>query len=394
MQRLLKYTAYLFFLPLWWLQLIIPRKKKVWVFGAWYGNRFSDNSKQLYTYIKENHPDIRAIWLTRDAAIAKRVVQEGGEAYLTNSLNGIYASLLAKNVIVSSGKRDVNYFFINGARWIQLWHGNPMKKIGLDDKFSSAHSFFQKKIVASFFPFAYEYNYHVVVSNAEIFTDKMASAFQVPREKVLETGCPRNDIFYSADKDPFNEHLREKFKDCKLAYYLPTFRNHHQSKSLFTLDDYNKEAVELFLKKENIVLVSKGHYVDNNLDAATEEPTSRIINLSDENVSDINFMLKDADLLITDYSGAYFDFLLTEKPLIFAAFDLEDYQSSSREMYFNYETSVAGPIAKNWKELLQSLQTIWNNDNFVTLVKEKNTIFNKYHDANNSKRVYELLKSS
>ncbi len=393
MTRLLKYFTYLLFLPLWWVQYLAPRKKNIWVFGAWYGNRFADNSRYLYQYVRENHPEIKAIWLTRDKNIRDKIIQKGGLAYLTNDLKGIYYSLRAKYVFVSSGKKDVNYLFIKGAIWIQLWHGSPLKRIGLDDRYSNADSFFQKNIVAWVFPFAYEYNYHYTISTAPIFSDKMASSFNLPLNKVLETGYPRNDVFFSKGQDPFNLAIRNKFKGCKLIYYMPTFRGYTGAKSLFTLEDYSQNELESFLEEQNIVLVSKGHYVDKKLTKENEESSGRLIDLKDEEVDEINFMLKDADLLITDYSSAYFDFLLTERPIVFAAFDLEEYLSASREMYFNYQDVIAGPIVKNWEELYSSLVDVWNNDSCSMLVREKNEIFNKHHDPNNSKRTFhEVVK--
>lgn len=391
MFRLFKYTGFLLFLPIWWLQLLIPRDRKIWVFGAWYGNRFSDNSKSLYNYVKENHPEITTIWLTRKISLRDLINNEGGKSHLTNSFKGIYYSLLAKRIIVSSGKRDINYLFVNGADLIQLWHGNPMKQIGLDDRFSVVNSFFQRKIVPVLFPFVCEFNYDYVVSNSGAFSEKMASAFNVSISRILETGCPRNDIFFSNVTDAYNDSLRSKFKGAKLIYYLPTFRNQNGTRSLFTLEDYNQGQLEAFLERENIVFVSKGHYVDNRLGKETVNPNSRIINLSDDNVNDINLMLKDADLLITDYSGAYFDFLLTKKPIVFAAFDIEEYKNSSREMYFDYEDSIAGPIVKDWQELMKCLGDIWENNDYYVKRIEKNTIFNKHHDSNNSKRVYEAI---
>ncbi|WNH13976.1 CDP-glycerol glycerophosphotransferase family protein [Thalassobellus suaedae] len=392
MLRVFKYIGYLLFLPFWWLQLLIPRNKNIWVFGAWYGHRFSDNSKYLYLYIKENHPEIKAIWLTRDVNIKNLIIREGGVSYLTSSLLAICYSLIAKNVIVSSGKRDINFLFINGSNWIHLWHGNPMKKIGLDDKYSNIHSFFQRKLIPVFFPFVCEYNYDYIVSNSEVFSEKMASAFNVAPHQIIESGCPRNDVFYNKEIDKFNADLKIRFKKCKIIYYLPTFRNHNKAKSLFNLEDFDENILEPFLEKENIVFVSKGHFVDNNLHSKIEkEHKGRIIHLSDEDVSDINFMLKDADMLVTDYSGAYFDFLLTEKPIIFAAFDLEEYKNSSREMYFDYESIVSGPIVYNWVELTNSIAEIIRENKYKEQIKSKNLVFNKYHDANNSKRVFMSL---
>ena len=111
----LRYLLYIFFLPLWWLQLFSPRRRDVWIFGAWYGRRFSDNSKYLYMYVDENCPDIRAIWLTRDKNLRNILLNEGRTVFLVNDFKAIYYSLIAKYVIISSGKQDVNPFFINGA---------------------------------------------------------------------------------------------------------------------------------------------------------------------------------------------------------------------------------------------------------------------------------------
>ncbi|MGB5554804.1 MAG: CDP-glycerol glycerophosphotransferase family protein [Flavobacteriaceae bacterium] len=393
MAKLLKYFLYTLFLPFWWVQRLIPRQKNICVFGAWNGHRYSDNSKYLYLYVREHHPEINAIWITREEKIKEKVLAVGGLAFLTKDFRGIYYCLLAKNVFLTSGKRDVNYLAINGANCVQLWHGSPLKKIGLDDRFSDSNTYFQTKIVAHLYPFLTEFNIDYILSNAQVFTDKMASSFNMPIAKVLETGCPRNDAFYSKEQDPYNVALRSRFVGCRLIYYMPTFRGHGKSKSLFTLPDFNLESVLAFLEANNLVFISKGHYVDNSLLEKNPDPKSRLIDLEDKDVNEINFMLKDADLLITDYSSAYFDFLLTEKPLIFAAFDLDEYLAGSREMYFNYEDVVAGPIVKNWTALMASLETIWDDQNFSRLVKEKNALFNKYHDADNCKRVFEALQN-
>ncbi len=388
----LRYLLYIFFLPLWWLQLFSPRRRDVWIFGAWYGRRFSDNSKYLYMYVNENCPDIRAIWLTRDKNLRNILLNEGRTVFLVNDFKAIYFSLIAKYVIISSGKQDVNPFFINGAIKVQLWHGNPIKKIGLDDSYSNYRNFWYNKTMAYLFPFIYEHNYDYAVSNAQIFTKKLSSAFGVPFQNIFETGNPRNDIFFSNTKSSFIEDIRNLFFGCKIVFYLPTFRDTKLNTSLFKLDDFNISDVEKFLLKENIVLVSKGHYVDNQLGDASVVG-SRIIHLSDSEVSDINFLLKDADLLITDYSGAYFDFLLTNKPQIFAAFDLQEYLENSREMYFEYSSIIGGPIVTNWKELFKALENIWDDKYYSNLILEKNELFNKYRDSYNSKRVYQAIES-
>lgn len=388
--KVLKYLGYTLFLPFWWLQRLIPRNPKIWVFGAWYGQRFSDNSRYLFEHVHSVPKDIKTIWITRDKKVKEHVTNSGGRAYLYNEPKGIFYCLIAKNIFVSSGKRDVNYFCLNGARWIQLWHGSPMKKIGLDDKFSNASSFFQSQIVRLCFPFAYEFNYHYTVSNAPIFTKKMSQSFNIPISKVLETGCPRNDVFYCERQDPYNENLRTEFIGCKLIYYLPTFRGFDGAKTIFNSADFDPEILENFLEAHNMVLVSKGHFIDNSLSENTSK-SKRVIHLKDENVDEINFMLKDADLLITDYSSAYFDFLLTQRPIIFAAFDLEQYMAGSRELYFDYASVIAGKPVEDWDGLYRRLENIWGDTVHQHDIAEKNALFNLHHNAQNSQRVFKYF---
>lgn len=390
MERLIKYIGYSLFLPIWWLQLLVPREKNIWVFGAWYGQRYSDNSMYLFEHVNANDKKINAIWITKSRVVFDYVKKKGYSCYMANSLLGVYYCLLSKYVIVSSVKKDVNEYWINGAIKIQLWHGNPMKKIGMDDKYSDSNSFFYKVLVKHIFSMAYEFDYQYVVSNAASFSKNMASAFNIPIGTILETGCPRNDIFYSKKRAQINEDLKKKFTYCSLVYYLPTFRDKGKKQSLLDLDSYKESHLQRFLEKENMVFVTKAHFATKPHEQS-KETSDRIYHLADDDLIDINFLLKDADILVTDYSGAYFDFLLTEKPIIFAAFDLKDYLSASREMYFNYENIIAGPIVDNWENLFIELEKIQSDSKYRYLLSEKNDIFNKYHDNNNSKRVYNAV---
>lgn len=392
MQRLFKYIGYTLFLPFWWLQLLIPRRKDIWVFGAWHGRRYSDNSMYLFEFVNAKDAEINAIWITKSRVVCEYVRSLGYKSFMAHSLLGIYYCLQAKYIIVSSVKKDVNHLFINGAKTVQLWHGNPMKKIGMDDKYSASNTLFIQILVKYLFSMAYEFNYDYVVSNAACFSKKMSSAFNISQAKILETGCPRNDIFFSKKMAPANKEIRQKFKGCKLVYYLPTFRNKGKKQSLLELDSYNERELQEFLERENMVFITKAHFATKPLKSG-ETINDRIYHLPDDDLVDINFLLKDSDILITDYSGAYFDFLLTQKPIIFAAFDLEEYLASSREMYFEYKDVVAGPIVETWEDLFSKLRNIENLTEYEFPLAEKNSLFNKFHDDNNSQRVYEYLKN-
>lgn len=388
--KLLNYIIYLFFLPIWYMQLLIPRNKKIWIFGAWYGEKFSDNSKYFYNYVKNNNSDVHPIWLTRNDEAYNEIKKSNGNVYYINSIKGIYYSLIAGRVFISSGKQDVNSFFINGALLFQLWHGNPIKKICLDDKFATSNTFLHKRILPILFPFIYEYNFDFAVSNASVFSSIFSTAFNLPLSKIIETGSPRNDSFYILEEDSLINSIRNNFSDCKICMYLPTFRGGGEVNSIFNLNDYDEDKLEEILTNKNLVLITKGHFIDDRL-SSNSNSNKRIIHLSDKQVSDVNLVLKDVDLLITDYSGAYFDYLHTMNPIIFAAYDLENYLSFSREMYFEYSNIICGPLVENWEILYRVLDNFNFEDVDKILIEEKSRYFNKFLDGQNSERLFDKI---
>ncbi|MGZ2369843.1 CDP-glycerol glycerophosphotransferase family protein [Ancylomarina sp. YFZ004] len=382
MGKILKYFIYTLFIPFWWLQLLLPRNKNLWVFGAWFGEKYSDNAKVLFEYVKTNRPEIKVLWLTRD----KKTQEKIENCISINSLAGIYYSLRAGKVIYSSGKSDINRFFIKGAKVIQTWHGAPMKKIGLDDKlvYNSKRNF----IFKIFYPFIYGYNQDAVVSTAEIFNDKLCSAFDVKPSQILLTGYPRNDVFFNGNKHQLIKLWDKQFGNPRKIIYLPTFRGHKKEFSPFEEFNFIEEDWERYLECTNSILISKGHFVGKSV-CNTKMNSERVIHLSDSMIDDLNPLLKDLDLLITDYSGAYFDFLLTGKPIILAPFDFEEYLSESRELYFDYYREIVGAKCDDWSEILSTLK----NGNLHMSDNQSVRQFNSFIDGDSSKRlVEEILK--
>ncbi len=117
--------------------------------------------------------------------------------------------------------------------------------------------------------------------------------------------------------------------------------------------------------------------------------------VTDNNIEqDIYTVLNEFDCLITDYSSIYFDFLLTDKPIIFAPFDFKWYISNDRELYFDYKKVTPGPTCSNWKEVIDSIKVIKDNSHkYENELSELKMKFHKYHDKENCKRVFDRISS-
>ena len=98
-----------------------------------------------------------------------------------------------------------------------------------------------------------------------------------------------------------------------------------------------------------------------------------------------------ADLLITDYSGVFFDYLLTLKPILFFPYDLEKY-TDSRDFFYDYHSLVPGPIVSTEEQLISKLGTIreWDQQYLEARIKARDK-FNKYHDGKAILRIIKLL---
>ena len=388
MKKILKYLLYTLFLPFWYLELLIPRDKRIWLFGAWFGKKYCDNSAVFYEFTRSN-PDINAIWITKSKDVYRKNKAKGLDVYMASSIKGIWFSLIAGKVFYSNSKKDVNNYFINGATLINIWHGSPMKKIGLDDKFASLLSV-KNFVLKHLFPFIWEFKFHYLISSSEFFNKNFCSAFDIEESSILTTGYPRCDLLFEEREYRLIKSWNKKYSNPKKILYLPTFRSLAEGFRPFELFGFDSDQWSNYLSANNSILISKGHFVDDNV--GDDSLSGRIIHLSDKDVSDINNLLRSINLLVTDYSSVYFDFLLKDKPVVLAPFDIKEYLSNSREFYYDYEEISCGYIVNTWSQLLELLKEHEIESlKDEKLFEEKKQLFNKYQDNKNSQRLMDAI---
>jgi len=397
-----RHLYYFSLLPVCWLSRIFPRNNKLWVFGAWFGTRYSDNARYLFEYV-QREKDIKSIWITKNKDLISKIRRDGNHVFLSSSPLGVYYMLRAGVAIVSSGLVDLNGVLIHGAFKVNLWHGAPMKKLNFDDKRFESESLIKKharNIIHTILPYITETKtYDLILATSDYFQQIIASTFRVPDTNVKVLGYPRNDILFDGNhRSRYMEKLKELYNCKNIFAYLPTYRdfcNVDQCKDfeLFYKYGFDREKIENFLEETNSILFIKLHYVaQERMKNQYFAEGSRIIYADENEVADINDVLIYIDVLITDYSGVYFDYLLLNRPVIFAAFDLEEYVKQ-RGLYDDYGFYIGGPIAKNWAEVIEHAENaLWNTKKYEDIRIEKNKIFNKYCDGNSSIRVCEYLK--
>ena len=378
----------------YWLAQLVPKKKGLWIFGAWYGEKYGDNTKYLFEHINKNEPDIRPVWLTRNQFAFDLINTKGYEVYLTYSLKGFLLSMRAEKVFITVGIKDVNRYAINRKDVIMMWHGNtPIKKIVFDDTITRHNQSFLEKMLFSFFPFLGTTRLNgFAISGSEEASKIFQSAFRAQEKQILLTGYHRNDTFFDLDQNATLLVALDSLRKANTTtvIYMPTHRKEGKGK-ISQLLDIDLNMLNQSLKSINAKLFIKLHYF--HLKNLNFNNVSNIYFITDDDIDqDIYTVLAKFDMMITDYSSVHFDFLLTKKPIIFAPFDKEKYLMDDREFYFDYDEVAPGPQAGNWTEILENIEKFIQNPKLyegerLRVLKR----FNKYTDSNNCKRVFSSI---
>ncbi len=390
--KVIRLLEYIFNFPFYILSLTVKKNNNIWVFGSWSGERYLDNSRYLFEYVNKNHKEIKAIWVTSNWSVIKELRSKNLECHYKYSFKAIYYAIFAKvSVFVQTNYLNCLMFMNNkNTLLIQLWHGAPIKKIGNDDKLYSNKAritLFKKimfQILSNIFPYIANEKYNLFIACSSNDQQIYQSAFNVENIKI--TGFPRNDNL-------FNNGFNKEGPQYKKIIYLPTFRGGAGSQiDLFFEYGFNTNKWIKYLENNNIILYVKMHPFNLPKEEVKNVLTKskNIIFLEDEDVSEF---LPSMDILITDYSSVYIDYLLTNKPLIFAPFDFEEYLCNDREFYYNYEEVTPGPKCMNWDDVLGWVDKYNNSELFSIDRKLLQDSFHKYTDSGSSERVYnEIVK--
>lgn len=332
---------------------LIPRSSNIWICIGWHHNGkrevFADNAKYFFLHASKHNPRISVIWIAKDKILAKILRSNGYEAHSIHSIAGIYYSLRARYTFVDAFMLRENWKYVGGSKIVQLWHGKGLKKTGYDSPYSlkSRNQYYEPNLFVRFS--------HLIASSP--YTAKMmASTFKAPLSDILITGLPRNDVLHKdipgsdIDKHPKFHKLIDSLdsSNARIILYAPTFRPDGSN----PMDHLDFLALNKYLKEHNEHFVISLHPKFARKDAIVAPMHSNIHFI--EAGYDIYPLLKKIDVLVTDYSSIYVDFLLLDKPIIFFTYDLATY-ITDMGLHDDFLRLTPGPHVKTNTELISAL---------------------------------------
>jgi CDP-glycerol glycerophosphotransferase len=311
------------------------------VYNSFHG-RFSDNPRALYERLR-SRPGHEHVWLAE--AVHRGAFPTGTAIVDIDGPDGRTA-LESADLLIANTHTEVEWRKPAGATYFQTWHGTPLKRIHYDVLIAPPGRLDRlDRDVAK---------WDLLLSPNAVSTPLLRSAFGFDGE-ILETGYPRNDLLSSPRQTEVGTRVRSELgipDGATTVLYAPTWRDDEiytdePSEVPFALDP---SAFTSVLGDGHVLLV-RAHAMATGRSRMAESPGVRDVSF----YPDVRELYAVADVLVTDYSSAMFDFAITGRPIVFYAYDLDRFRDSVRGFYLDFEATVPGPIVRTVEELACAL---------------------------------------
>ena len=375
------------------LTALVPRSRDRWVFGCAVG--VTDGALALWREA-EAHGE-RATWLVADADQAREAERLGILWVEKDSLRGLWATARARVIVVTHGFGDVHRYAVTGAFIVQLWHGIPLKRIGLDSaETTRAGSRLARRVLAVLYRRTTR-QISLLPAASHLVRGRLETAFGLPDARLPVTGEPRVDVL---SRGPAEERrlgarraveraLGRSLADTRVVLYAPTWRDGEADPAIPDAREW--DAIAAALDRLGATLLVRSHPLGVG-DYSPPVPNDRVAALGSDLVADVTPLLSGLDVLITDYSSLAFDAALVPLPVLFFAPDLEEY-AARRGLYGTY-ADVAGPDpARSWGDVLERLGGILNDPTeALEASRRRSAAVHAHRDGRNTERVYREIR--
>lgn len=319
----------------------LPLKRDQALFEANMGGSAFDNPRGIYEELHRTHPELETLWswngdLGVEAALPEgRKVRRGSYRYL-------YA--LARSSYLIDNQSLPKYFVKrDGQRYLQTWHGIPLKKMGYDEPRSVLPT--EAARIE-----AHTAKWDGLNVASHYFEEVFVPAYRFTGD-LVRYGSPRLDALQAKAASP--DSIRRRLDvpgDRKIVLYAPTFRENARRSStaelLIDLERWNEEL------GDSTTLLIRAHY----LNRFFIPQRSRGLCIDVSGYPNITDLYAVADVLITDYSSVMFDYSHLGRPEIIFAPDYEQYANHSRGTYFDLREWAPGPFVTEEEDLFDAVK--------------------------------------
>ncbi len=389
---------------------LVPVKKGLVVFDSFMGKSYTGSVRAVYEWMIAHKPrkDFEPVWVFTREALKKGLPESPDCRIVTYGTIAYYRLMSRASVWVFDTRHEGYLVKKRSQRYVQTWHGTPLKKLGVDietfsmrgetgavagGEGSSDVALIKQKALKNYRErVAEESKKWDVLISASPFTTEVFRRCFVYKNEMLECGYPRNDVLFADNvRDGASSGSGTRKKNI---LYAPTWRddNYSGEGGWYGYDPkLDIEALEKALGDEWTLTV-KLHYLVKCKKSTFPKSSveSGFLRVADKG-EDMAGLLREADVLITDYSSVMFDYALLDKPMFFYTYDLERYRDELRGWYFDFEKEAPGPMSRDTESLIKDITALDSDPAESLKWQEKRKAFKErfaaFEDGRASERV-------
>lgn len=364
------------------MNFFITMDDKMVLYLSFDGRNYSDNPKAIYeTMLTDAKFDkYQLIW-----ALKEPVIISGCKVIKRQSIAYFYYLSKAKYWVFNNKMPDYYIKRVDQV-YLQTWHGTPLKRLAHDMP-DLGITYYRSKQTYQEMVSAYDKDsqlWDYLISPNQFSTAVFCSAFKVNREKIIETGYPRNDLLTTVSTEKI-QGVKDKFNipsNKQVILYAPTWRD-----NAYNLQGYTFELNLDFTKWHKIlgddyVIIFKPHYLIAQHFVVPNGLSEFVLTMPA--TADINELYIISDQLITDYSSVFFDYAILNRPIYFYMFDFETYRDDLRGFYLQVPKALPNDICYTQDQLLTAIRSGQFDFKRLAAFNEK---FNHLQDGKASRRV-------
>ncbi|WP_432535936.1 CDP-glycerol glycerophosphotransferase family protein [Kineococcus arenarius] len=310
-----------------------------------FGGRYSDNPRALHQrLLARGDVDAEHVWL---AGPDHAGAFPAGTTTVGLGTPGALAALESADLVIADNHLPA-WDKRPGTTYLQTWHGTPLKRIHRDAHFTQPDGEDVMSLLDDDVT-----RWDLLLAPSEAAAVPLRGAFRFPGP-VPVTGYPRNDALLAPDAVHRRARVRAELgvaDGATAVLYAPTWRDDDR----FGDGPDFRLALDLQRFTERLgrdhVLLLRLHYLVP--DALRDLDVPGVVDVSRH--PDVNDLYLAADVLLSDYSSAVFDFAVTGKPIVHFVYDLERYRDVLRGFYFDPQEIAAGPLLRTSEEVLDAL---------------------------------------
>ncbi len=301
--------------------------------------------------------------------------------------NKAYAYFLAKaKFLINNTSFPFVFSKREGQIYLNTWHSITVKTLGYDTPDGNR---IVKNMIRNFLMSDY-----IISPNAfmtKIFEEsfRLANVFE---GKYIQQGYPRNDLTIHAQR----EHILKKLEqhgtridpDKKVILYAPTWTGNAANQPIIDMSKYTDlyEHLSSHIDTQKYQILIKPHHVVYRRLSKEEKDSGYYVSYA----IDTNELLSIVDILITDYSSIYFDFLVTDRPILFYIPDYRQYEQI-RGIYFKLE-ELPGPCAKSLESLEECVNQIEKYEKDYQAIRKRTREWAcKFDDGHVSEKIIDVV---